>query len=159
MNDLVRRAVAGHRARRTLELDDVVERFVDERGSSLVVVDDDDRPIGRILADDLVDALAPQSRVQVRRRLPRSTHERAVAPSDADARPPSASPAPRVRARGCAQPRVAARLSRLLVVIGPGLDRGQRRQRRRRHRHLRVGRRAVRLPHAVRHGAHRRSRS
>ena len=45
------------------DLDDVVDRFVDERGSSLVVVDGDDRPIGRILADDLVDALAPQSRV------------------------------------------------------------------------------------------------
>ena len=51
------------------EIDDVVDRFVDERGSSLVVVDDEDRPIGRILADDLVDALAPQSRVHVRRRL------------------------------------------------------------------------------------------
>jgi CBS domain-containing protein len=51
------------------EIDDVVDRFVDERGSSLVVVDADDRPIGRILADDLVDALSPQSRVHVRRRL------------------------------------------------------------------------------------------
>ncbi len=51
------------------EVDDVVDRFVDERGSSLVVVDNDDRPIGRILADDLVDALAPQNRVHVRRRL------------------------------------------------------------------------------------------
>ena len=52
-----------------VELDDVVDRFVDERGSSLVVVDADDRPIGRILADDLVDALAPHNRVQLRRRL------------------------------------------------------------------------------------------
>jgi CBS domain-containing protein len=52
-----------------VDLDDVVDRFVDERGSSLVVVDQDDRPLGRILADDLVDALAPQNRVHVRRRL------------------------------------------------------------------------------------------
>ncbi len=51
------------------DLEDVVDRFVDARGSSLVVVDAEDRPLGRILADDLVDALAPQSRVQVRRRL------------------------------------------------------------------------------------------
>ena len=40
-------------------LDEVVQRFIDSRGSSLLVIDDDDRPVGRILADDLVDALAP----------------------------------------------------------------------------------------------------
>ncbi|HEY2815053.1 MAG TPA: CBS domain-containing protein [Acidimicrobiales bacterium] len=51
------------------EIDDVVERFVDERGSSLVVVDEEERPLGRILADDLIDALAPQTRVHARRRL------------------------------------------------------------------------------------------
>jgi CBS domain-containing protein len=38
----------------------VLERFIDSRGSSVVVVDDDGRPIGRILADDLVDALVPE---------------------------------------------------------------------------------------------------
>jgi len=41
------------------ELGEVVERFIDQRGSSIVVVDDDRRPVGRILADDLVDALVP----------------------------------------------------------------------------------------------------
>jgi hypothetical protein len=40
-------------------LGEVVERFIDQRGSSIVVVDDDGRPVGRILADDLVDALVP----------------------------------------------------------------------------------------------------
>jgi CBS domain-containing protein len=40
-------------------LDEVVERFIESRGSSVLVVDDDDRPVGRILADDLVDALVP----------------------------------------------------------------------------------------------------
>ena len=40
-------------------LGEVVERFIDQRGSSIVVVDDDRRPVGRILADDLVDALVP----------------------------------------------------------------------------------------------------
>jgi CBS domain-containing protein len=40
-------------------LEDVVERFIDGRGSSVVVVDDERRPVGRILGDDLVDALTP----------------------------------------------------------------------------------------------------
>lgn len=40
-------------------LDEVVRTFIDSRGSSLLVVDDEDRPVGRILADDLVDALVP----------------------------------------------------------------------------------------------------
>jgi Mg/Co/Ni transporter MgtE len=40
-------------------LEEVVEAFVENRGSSVVVVDEDQRPIGRILADDLVDALLP----------------------------------------------------------------------------------------------------
>jgi CBS domain-containing protein len=40
-------------------LDEVVERFIASRGSSVLVVDDDERPVGRILADDLVDALVP----------------------------------------------------------------------------------------------------
>ena len=38
-------------------LDEVIEEFSNNRGSSIVVVDDKGRPIGRILADDLVDAL------------------------------------------------------------------------------------------------------
>lgn len=38
----------------------VVEQFIDSRGSSVVVVDSENRPIGRILADDLVDALVPE---------------------------------------------------------------------------------------------------
>ena len=41
-------------------IEDVIESFVENRGSSIVVVDDDGRPIGRILADDVVDALIPQ---------------------------------------------------------------------------------------------------
>jgi CBS domain-containing protein len=40
-------------------LDEVVKRFIDSRGSSVLVIDDDDRPVGRILADDLVDTLVP----------------------------------------------------------------------------------------------------
>jgi CBS domain-containing protein len=41
-------------------LSDVVDQFIDSRRTSLLVVDDDDRPIGRILADDVIDALVPQ---------------------------------------------------------------------------------------------------
>jgi len=40
-------------------LEEVVDRFIDSRGSSLLVVDGGDRPVGRILADDVIDALAP----------------------------------------------------------------------------------------------------
>lgn len=49
-------------------LDQVVERFIDSRDSSIVVVDEAGRPVGRILADDLVDALARPAR---RSRFPR----------------------------------------------------------------------------------------
>ncbi len=38
----------------------VIEQFIDSRGSSLLVIDPDRRPVGRILADDLVDALVPE---------------------------------------------------------------------------------------------------
>ena len=38
---------------------EVVDRLVDSRATSVVVVDADDRPVGRILADDLIDALVP----------------------------------------------------------------------------------------------------
>jgi Mg/Co/Ni transporter MgtE len=40
-------------------LDDVIEAFVENRGSSIVVVDESDHPLGRILADDVIDALLP----------------------------------------------------------------------------------------------------
>jgi CBS domain-containing protein len=38
---------------------EVVERLIDNRRSSVVVVDSEGRPLGRILADDVVDALVP----------------------------------------------------------------------------------------------------
>ena len=37
----------------------VVEEFSNNRGSSIIVIDETNKPIGRILADDLVDALSP----------------------------------------------------------------------------------------------------
>lgn len=40
-------------------LDDVVDGLADARESTLVVVDDAGRPLGRILADDVIDALLP----------------------------------------------------------------------------------------------------
>lgn len=43
------------------ELAEVIDAFVENRGSSVVVVGDDGRPMGRILADDVVDALRPES--------------------------------------------------------------------------------------------------
>lgn len=39
-------------------LSEVVEEFSNNRGSSVIVVDEKNKPVGRILADDLVDALA-----------------------------------------------------------------------------------------------------
>ena len=43
-------------------LEDVVEAFVENRGSSVVVIDTSGRPVGRILAGDVVDALLPDAR-------------------------------------------------------------------------------------------------
>lgn len=39
---------------------EVAERLIDARRMSVVVVDDEDRPVGRILADDVIDALLPE---------------------------------------------------------------------------------------------------
>jgi CBS domain-containing protein len=38
----------------------VGERLIESRRSSVVVVDDDGRALGRILADDVIDALLPE---------------------------------------------------------------------------------------------------
>lgn len=39
------------------KLDEVIEKLTDNRGSSLVVVDENNKPLGRIMADDVVDAM------------------------------------------------------------------------------------------------------
>ena len=56
-------ALAGDATPMTVRVDDslgeVVEQLVDSRATSVVVVDGDDHPVGRILADDLIDALVP----------------------------------------------------------------------------------------------------
>lgn len=44
----------------TAEIPEVAAKLIDSRRSSLLVVDDDNRPLGRILADDVVDALIPE---------------------------------------------------------------------------------------------------
>jgi CBS domain-containing protein len=50
--------------------EEVAERLVESRTPSVVVVDDDQRPLGRILADDILDALLPdRSRFRFPRRL------------------------------------------------------------------------------------------
>ena len=41
-------------------LKEVIEEFADNRGSSIIVVDEKRKPVGRILADDLIDALVAQ---------------------------------------------------------------------------------------------------
>jgi Mg/Co/Ni transporter MgtE len=43
-------------------LEEVLDQFAEARHSSLLVADDEGRPIGRILGDDLIDALAPRHR-------------------------------------------------------------------------------------------------
>lgn len=56
-------ALIGESAPLTVRVDDtlgeVVEQLVDSRATSVVVVDEHDHPVGRILADDLIDALVP----------------------------------------------------------------------------------------------------
>lgn len=46
--------------RRDDDLDTVATELVESRRSSLVVVDDEQRPVGRILSDDVLDALLPE---------------------------------------------------------------------------------------------------
>jgi CBS domain-containing protein/uncharacterized protein YrrD len=50
------------------DLEEIAERFVETRHSSVVVVDEEERPLGRILADDMLDMLVPE---RVRLRFPR----------------------------------------------------------------------------------------
>lgn len=42
------------------DLDEVIEKLTANRGGSLVVVDEENRPIGRIMSDDVVDALVKE---------------------------------------------------------------------------------------------------
>ena len=52
------------------DLDTVATEMVDSRRSSLLVVDDEGKPLGRILSDDVLDALVPgHGRLQFRRIL------------------------------------------------------------------------------------------
>jgi CBS domain-containing protein len=52
-------------------LETVVDELIDSRRGSLVVVDDDRMPLGRILADDVIDALVPdRGRGRVRMHMP-----------------------------------------------------------------------------------------
>ena len=41
------------------DIDTVATELVESRRSSLLVVDDDGKPLGRILVDDVLDALVP----------------------------------------------------------------------------------------------------
>jgi CBS domain-containing protein len=51
-------------------LDEITERLVESRHSSVVVVDEEERPLGRILVDDVLDMLAPdRHRFRFPRRL------------------------------------------------------------------------------------------
>ncbi|HEY6790485.1 MAG TPA: CBS domain-containing protein [Trebonia sp.] len=51
-------------------LDEIAERLVETRHSSVVVVDEEERPLGRILADDVLDMLVPdRARFRFPRRL------------------------------------------------------------------------------------------
>jgi len=48
----------------------IADRLVESRHSSVVVVDDEQRPLGRILADDVLDVLVPdRGRFRFPRRL------------------------------------------------------------------------------------------
>lgn len=40
-------------------LEEVIEEFSNNRGSSVIVVDEKGKPVGRILADDIIDAMIP----------------------------------------------------------------------------------------------------
>jgi Mg/Co/Ni transporter MgtE len=40
-------------------LEEVIEEFSNNRGSSIIVIDAKGKPVGRILADDIIDAMVP----------------------------------------------------------------------------------------------------
>ena len=42
-------------------LDEVIDEFSNNRGSSIIVIDSASKPVGRIMADDLVDALVART--------------------------------------------------------------------------------------------------
>lgn len=50
------------------DLQEVVAQLTDSRAASVIVVDEDDTPVGRILADDVIDALVPD---RAKQRFPR----------------------------------------------------------------------------------------
>ena len=39
----------------------VIEEFANNRGSSIIVVDEKEKPVGRILADDIIDAISNEN--------------------------------------------------------------------------------------------------
>jgi len=45
----------------TTRLDEVIDEFSNNRGSSIIVIDEKKKPVGRIMADDLVDALVARA--------------------------------------------------------------------------------------------------
>jgi Mg/Co/Ni transporter MgtE len=45
----------------TTRLDEVIDEFSNNRGSSIIVIDEKNKPVGRIMADDLVDALVARA--------------------------------------------------------------------------------------------------
>jgi Mg/Co/Ni transporter MgtE len=52
------------------DLEEIAERLVETRHSSVVVVDEEERPLGRILVDDVLDMLVPdRARFRFPRRL------------------------------------------------------------------------------------------
>ncbi len=53
----------------TAPVEEVATRLVESRRNSIVVIDDEGRPLGRILADDVLDAVLPQHRFHFPRLL------------------------------------------------------------------------------------------
>ena len=96
-------------------LEQIAERLVESRHNSVVVVDEEERPLGRILADDVLDMLVPS---RSRFRFPGGCHERrpggrAGQPGGRDARtaPPARS----------ARRTLRRRMLMLLAFMGPGI--------------------------------------
>jgi CBS domain-containing protein len=53
----------------TAEVEEVATQLVESRRNSIVVIDDEGRPLGRILADDVLDAVLPRNRFHFPRLL------------------------------------------------------------------------------------------
>ena len=97
------------------DLEEIAERLVETRHSSVVVVDEEERPLGRILVDDVLDMLVPDRRGSA---SPGGCRERN--PGGARPAPGDVAPGPGRATRPGRRP-LRRRILLVLAFMGPGI--------------------------------------